>query len=79
MSPAISILMANFNKGEFIQQAIESVLGQTYKNWELVIVDDASTDNSVEVIKKFLSYSRITFYQNKYNQQCFCLQLEHFC
>lgn len=46
----ISIAMANYNCGEFIKESIDSILSQTYKDWELIIVDDASTDNSLEII-----------------------------
>ena len=46
-----SILIANYNNGKFFQDCYKSILQQTYQNWEVVILDDASTDNSVEVIK----------------------------
>jgi len=46
--------MANYNNSTYIQKAIESVLNQIYSNWELVIVDDCSTDNSIEKIKLYL-------------------------
>jgi len=48
-----SILMANYNAGKYIKDAIKSVLGQTYKDWELIIVDDKSTDNSIKIIRVF--------------------------
>jgi len=48
-----SISMTNYNKGEYIGQAIRSVLEQTHENWQLIIVDDGSTDNSVEVVNSF--------------------------
>jgi glycosyltransferase involved in cell wall biosynthesis len=51
--PLVSIITPNFNAGKFISRSIESVLQQTYKNWELLIIDDGSTDNSVEIIEKF--------------------------
>ncbi len=63
----ISIVMASFNYAPIIGEAIESVINQTYKDWELIIVDDGSTDNSVEVIKKYLSDNRIKLYINKKN------------
>jgi len=56
---SFSILMANYNNSTYIQEAIESVLNQTYSNWELVIVDDCSTDNSIEKIKFYLIDKRI--------------------
>ncbi|BDU80966.1 glycosyltransferase family 2 protein [Clostridium perfringens] len=49
----ISVIMSNYNGAKYIEEAIESVLNQTIENWELIIVDDCSTDLSVEVIKKF--------------------------
>ena len=49
----ISIIIPNFNCEKFISQTIESVLGQTYDNWKMIIVDDCSTDNSVSIIEKY--------------------------
>ena len=49
-----SILIANYNNGKFFQDCYKSILQQTYQNWEVVILDDASTDNSVEVIKNII-------------------------
>ncbi|BAC89735.1 glycosyltransferase family 2 protein [Gloeobacter violaceus] len=51
--PLVSVVMCNYNFGRFIGQAIKSVLGQTYSNFELIVVDDASTDGSAEVIRSF--------------------------
>ena len=63
----ISIVMASYNYAPIIGEAIESIINQTYKDWELIIVDDGSTDNSVEVIKKYLSDNRIKLYINEKN------------
>jgi teichuronic acid biosynthesis glycosyltransferase TuaG len=52
-SPLISIVMPCYNSEEFIQEAIESALNQTYKNIELIIVDDFSTDGSKSIITRF--------------------------
>lgn len=48
----VSIVMVNYNQERFIKEAIDSVLAQTYQNWELIVVDDGSTDCSVEIIKR---------------------------
>jgi glycosyltransferase involved in cell wall biosynthesis len=52
--PVFSIIMASYNYAEFIQKAIESVLEQTYTDWELIIVDDGSSDNSLDIIESYL-------------------------
>lgn len=51
--PIVSIIMVNRNKEDYLDEAIKSVLGQTYQNWELILVDDCSTDASVNIIKKY--------------------------
>jgi glycosyltransferase involved in cell wall biosynthesis len=57
--PLVSIIVASYNYEKYIGQTIQSVLSQTYPNWELIISDDCSTDNSVEIIRSF-SDDRIT-------------------
>jgi len=65
----ISVLMPNYNGAEYIAEAIESVLNQTYRDFELIIIEDASTDNSREIIDKFAATdSRIKVIQNATNQ-----------
>lgn len=64
----VSVIMPNYNCEKYLSETIESVLGQTYKNWELLIVDDCSTDNSVDVIKKYCeSDERIKLFVNEKN------------
>ena len=53
--PKVSVIMPNHNGGEYLHESIASVLKQTYTDFELIIVDDASTDNSVEIIKEYQS------------------------
>ena len=50
----VSIVMPTFNCGEYIRETIKTVLQQTYNNWELIIIDDASSDNTSEVVEEFV-------------------------
>lgn len=52
-NPLLSIVIANYNYGRFLEEAIQSVLSQSCNDYELIIVDGGSTDNSVEIIKKY--------------------------
>ena len=63
----VSIIMPSYNTSEYVAESIKSVLNQTYTNWELIIVDDCSTDNSEEIIKQFANDERIRFFKNKKN------------
>lgn len=65
-----SVLIANYNNGRYLQEAIDSVLSQTYTNWEVVLVDDKSTDNSFEIYKKYKDDSRFHIYYNDKNRGC---------
>jgi glycosyltransferase involved in cell wall biosynthesis len=68
--PKFSIVMSNYNKAKFIGRAIESVLAQTFVDWEIIIVDDCSTDNSVDVINRYLNDSRIRLLRHPVNMGC---------
>jgi glycosyltransferase involved in cell wall biosynthesis len=57
--PTVSAVMPTYNKGPWLQQAIDSVLGQTFTDWELIIVDDGSTDDTADVLAR-CSDPRIT-------------------
>lgn len=58
--------MPSYNTADYISDSIKSVLNQTYDNWELIIIDDYSTDSSIDVIKTF-DDSRIKLFQNETN------------
>ena len=53
----VSVIILSFNQAEFIAEAINSVLNQTYKNLEIIISDNGSTDSTKEIIESFLSDS----------------------
>src|SRR5690554_2731809 len=63
----VSILMPVYNGSLFLDRSINSVQEQSYSNWELIIIDDASTDSSVQVIQKFLDDDRIVLKKNAKN------------
>ena len=57
--PKVSVLMNCYNSERFIKKSISSVINQTYKNWELIIWDDGSKDNTYEILKKFQNKAMI--------------------
>jgi glycosyltransferase involved in cell wall biosynthesis len=66
-----SIVIANYNNGKYFKDCFESILVQTCQNFEVIIVDDASTDNSVELIQELIATdSRFSLYQNEFNKGC---------
>lgn len=67
MGELVSIIMPSYNTGKYIAETIQSVFNQTYIDWELIIVDDCSTDNTDDVINPYLSDSRIKYFKNKTN------------
>lgn len=66
--PLVSILMTSYNREKYIAEAIESVLASTYNNFELIIVDDCSTDHTVAIARSYKELdSRIQLFQNEKN------------
>ncbi len=66
--PLFSVLIANYNNGCYLQDAIDSVMMQDYPNWEIVIVDDRSTDNSFDIYNKYKDNSRLHIFYNNENR-----------
>lgn len=64
--PDVSVLMPVFNAEKFLKIAIESILNQTYQHFELIIVDDGSTDSSPNIVKSF-DHEKIRYYKNDTN------------
>ncbi|WP_415331248.1 glycosyltransferase family 2 protein [Clostridium perfringens] len=67
MQDLVSIIMPSYNTAKYISETIESVQSQTYPFWELIIVDDCSTDNTDEVVKPYLLDDRIRYLKNDSN------------
>ncbi len=67
-APKFTVVMANYNNAAYIDDAIQSVLNQSLTDWRLIVVDDASTDDSLRKIEKHLSDSRITLIRHDTNR-----------
>ena len=69
MEPLVSIITPLYNSEKYIAETIESVLAQTYSNWEMIIVDDCSKDNSTKIVEEYQKKDRrIKLYQNEINK-----------
>ncbi len=73
--PLVSILMLTYNRAHFIREAISSVIAQTHQNWELIIIDDGSSDNTEEVVNSF-SEPRINYIKHRQNVGLFARREE---
>ena len=62
MPPQISIIFTSYNHKEFLVEAVESLINQTFKNFDLIIIDDCSTDGSQEVLKKYTNDLRVKLF-----------------
>ena len=68
MKPEISVIMSVYNGEQYLDQAIESVCNQTFKSWELIIINDCSTDKTAEILNDYaLKDSRIKVHTNETN------------
>lgn len=64
----VSIVIPNYNYGHFIRETMESAVHQTYPNIEIIVVDDCSTDNSVDIVTEYVNtYDNVTLYRNEAN------------
>lgn len=70
--PLVSVIMPVYNGEKYLREAIKSILNQTYKNFELLIIDDGSKDKSIEIIEEYKKKDkRIRFFKNKKNRGTF--------
>lgn len=65
VKPEISIILITYNRANYLKKAIESVINQTFKNWELLVIDDGSQDNTFEVVNPFVEHhERIRYFRH---------------
>lgn len=82
VNPLFSVLIANYNDGKYIECAIDSIQKQSYSNWEVIIVDDGSTDNSKTIYSKYKDDKRFHVYCNDSHKGCGftkrrCVEMSH--
>jgi glycosyltransferase involved in cell wall biosynthesis len=68
VNPLVSIIVASYNKRQFIAETLRSVIAQTFADWELVLVDDCSTDGTIELVSTEIHDARIRIFQNNTNK-----------
>jgi glycosyltransferase involved in cell wall biosynthesis len=67
-NPRVSIVIITFNREKYIHEAIQSILDQTFTDWEAIIIDDASEDNTEQIVKAYIdSNPKISYYKNEKN------------
>lgn len=71
MNDKISVIMATYNCADTVEKAIDSILAQTYENWVMIICDDGSTDNTLEILKRYetLYPDKFVIIQNETNRK----------
>lgn len=67
-TPLVSVTMVTYNRDQFIEQAIQSVFSQTFSDWELIIIDDGSTDNTHTIVEHYLHDERVVYLVNETNE-----------
>lgn len=67
-NPSISVVMPVYNSEQYLKESVESILNQSFTDFEFIIMNDGSTDNSAEIIKGYLQDSRIKFIDSKENK-----------
>ena len=70
MNKLVSIVLPTYNGEQYIRESIDSVISQTYKNWELIVVDDCSKDNTSKIVEEYVNKDkRIRLIKNDINQK----------
>jgi len=70
--PEISIILCTYNRAKYLNNCINSIISQSYQNWELLIVDDGSTDNTFEIANLYLAiFTNIRYLKHQNKKQCY--------
>ncbi|MBD0310538.1 MAG: glycosyltransferase family 2 protein, partial [Microcoleus sp. T1-bin1] len=64
-TPRVSVIIPAYNGSRYIAQAVESVISQTYKNWEIIVVDDGSTDDTRQALQPYFDKIRYVYQENR--------------
>lgn len=64
-SPAVSVVVPTYNRGEYIRETLDSVLHQTFSDYEVIVVDDGSTDGTEEIVRPYMDRLRYIRQENK--------------
>ena len=65
--PAVSVIVPNYNCEKYLEKRLDSILNQTIRDFELILLDDASTDRSLDILEKYLDYPDVTLFKNHTN------------
>jgi glycosyltransferase involved in cell wall biosynthesis len=65
--PAVSVIVPNYNHANYLPERLESIFNQTFQDFELILLDDASTDNSMEVLQSYVGYGEVQIHRNDHN------------
>ncbi|MEB3182023.1 MAG: glycosyltransferase family 2 protein, partial [Nostocaceae cyanobacterium] len=72
LNPEISIILCTYNRAKYLTNCIDSVINQTFPNWELIIVDDGSQDNTFEIVNTyFKDFANIRYLKHQNKKQCY--------
>ena len=58
--PKVSVIVPNYNYGRYLTERIESILAQTYQNFELILLDDASSDSSIDILRQYQDHPKVS-------------------
>ncbi|MCY9668266.1 glycosyltransferase [Paenibacillus alginolyticus] len=67
MKAEVTVLIPTYNAGVYLREAMDTVFNQTYAGWKIILIDDASTDDSINLVRHYLMDSRVTYIWNERN------------